>query len=245
MVGLVRSLFSQTLKTNHHLHFAVITGCLRIAKESIFTGLNNFKVRTISDADYSEHFGFTDNEVREMLAYYEIEASYSAIKEWYDGYHFGHANVYCPWDVLNQCDKLRVSKDAPMEAYWENSSSNAIVKDIIEDSTASTRNQIEALISGDYIEKELRPELTYTDLDNENQDIRQTYLWSVLFATGYLTAIEKTDNGLYKLIIPNREVREIYTDKIRSWFHTKQEIHTYGIACYKKTCKIIHKKSAG
>ena len=143
------------------------------------------------------------------------------IKEWYDGYHFGHANVYCPWDVLNQCDKLRVSKDAPMEAYWENSSSNAIVKDIIEDSTASTRNQIEALISGDYIEKELRPELTYTDLDNENQDIRQTYLWSVLFATGYLTAIEKTDNGLYKLIIPNREVREIYTDKIRSWFHTK------------------------
>lgn len=221
MVSLIRSLFSQTLKTNHHLHFAVITGCLRIAKESIFTGLNNFKVRTISDVRYAEYFGFTVDEVKSLLSYYELDEKFDIMKEWYDGYHFGNIDIYCPWDVLNQCDKFLESKDASMEAHWENSSSNAIIKDIIENSTASTKNQIEALISGECIEKELRLELTYTDLDNENQDIRQTYLWSVLFATGYLTAIEKTDDGLYKLVIPNREVCGIYTDKIRSWFHTK------------------------
>lgn len=221
MVSLIRSLFSQALKTNRHLQFAVITGCLRIAKESIFTGFNNFKVRTISDTDYAEHFGFTDNEVRSLLAYYEIEDAYDTIKEWYNGYHFGGTNIYCPWDVLNQCDKLRVSKDAPMEAYWENSSSNAIVKDIIVNSTATTRNQIEALISGESIEKKLIPELTYTDLDNEDQETRQTYLWSILFATGYLTDVRKPENRLHHLTIPNREILGIYTEKIRSWFQSK------------------------
>lgn len=221
MVSLVRSLFSQALKTNRHLQFAVITGCLRIAKESIFTGFNNFKVRTISDTDYAEHFGFTDNEVRSLLAYYEIEDSYDTIKEWYNGYHFGGTNIYCPRDVLNQCDKLRVAKDAPMEAYWENSSSNAIVKDIIVNSTATTRNQIETLISGESIEKKLIPELTYTDLDNEDQETRQTYLWSILFATGYLTDVRKPENRLHQLTIPNREILGIYTDKIRSWFQSK------------------------
>ncbi len=221
MVSLIRSLFSQALKTNRHLLFAVVTGCLRIAKESIFTGLNNFKVRTISDTDYAGHFGFTDNEVRSLLAYYEIEDAYDDIKEWYDGYHFGETNLYCPWDVLNQCDKLRVSGDAPMEAYWENSSSNVIVKDIIANSTATTRNQIEALISGESIEKVLIPELTYTDLENEDQEVRQTYLWSILFATGYLTDVQKPENRLHRLMIPNREILGIYTDKIRSWFHTK------------------------
>ena len=221
MVSLIRSLFSQVLKTNPHLQFAVITGCLRIAKESIFTGLNNFKVRTISDTDFAEYFGFTDHEVREMLSYYEVEEAYDAIKEWYDGYRFGQVNVYCPWDVLNQCDKLRTSKDAPMEAYWENSSSNSIVKDIIENATATAKDQIEALISGESVERELRPELTYTDLDHEDQDIRQTYLWSILFATGYLTDADKPDEKLHRLVIPNREVREIYTNKIRSWFNRK------------------------
>lgn len=221
MVSLVRSLFSQALKTNRHLQFAVITGCLRIAKESIFTGFNNFKVRTISDTDYAEHFGFTDNEARSLLAYYEIEDSYDTIKEWYNGYHFGGTNIYCPRDVLNQCDKLRVAKDAPMEAYWENSSSNAIVKDIIVNSTATTRNQIETLISGESIEKKLIPELTYTDLDNEDQETRQTYLWSILFATGYLTDVRKPENRLHQLTIPNREILGIYTDKIRSWFQSK------------------------
>lgn len=242
MVSLIRSLFSQVLKTNPHLQFAVITGCLRIAKESIFTGLNNFKVRTISDTDFAEYFGFTDHEVREMLSYYEVEEAYDAIKEWYDGYRFGQVNVYCPWDVLNQCDKLRTSKDAPMEAYWENSSSNSIVKDIIENATATAKDQIEALISGESVERELRPELTYTDLDHEDQDIRQTYLWSILFATGYLTDADKPDEKLHRLVIPNREVREIYTNKIRSWFNRKIISRT---ARWNSFCTAIKSGNAG
>lgn len=217
MVSLIRALFSQVLKTNKSMLFAVVTGCLRIAKESIFTGLNNFKVRTISDVDYAEYFGFTDAEVMAMLQYYGIESTYDMIKEWYDGYHFGSIDVYCPWDVINQCDKFRVDINAPMEAHWGNSSSNAIVQDILENATATTKDQIEALISGESIEKALIPELTYTDLDSKDNDIRQTYLWSVLFATGYLTEIGSSKNGLHKLVIPNREVRGIYEKKIKSW----------------------------
>lgn len=162
MVRLIRSLFSQVFKTNPNIYFAVITGCLRIAKESIFTGLNNFKVRTISDIDFAEYFGFTDNEVRDMLSYYGLEDSFNEIKEWYNGYHFGDKDVYCPWDVVNQCDKLRAWKEAPMEAHWENSSSNAIVQEILENATETTKSQIEALISGEAVEKVLIPELTYT-----------------------------------------------------------------------------------
>ncbi|HBA49866.1 MAG TPA: hypothetical protein DCZ91_19145, partial [Lachnospiraceae bacterium] len=221
MVNLIRALFSQTLKTNPNLHFAVITGCLRIAKESIFTGLNNFKVRTISDMDFAEHFGFTDKEVRDMLSYYGIKDSFGEIKEWYDGYHFGDVDIYCPWDVLNQCDKLRVSADAPMEAHWENSSSNAIVRDILATATETTKNQIEALISGEAVEKVLIPELTYTDLGNEDEEIRQTYLWSVLLATGYLTDAGKPEGQLHKLMIPNREVKRIYENRILSWFRVR------------------------
>ncbi len=221
MVRLIRSLFSQVFKTNPNMYFAVITGCLRIAKESIFTGLNNFKVRTISDIDFAEYFGFTDHEVKEMLSYYGLEDSFAQIKEWYDGYHFGNEEVYCPWDVINQCDKLRVWKDAPMEAHWENSSSNAIVQDILVNATETTKSQIESLISGETVEKVLIPELTYTDLDNEDDEIRQTYLWSVLFATGYLTDAGKPENGVHKLAIPNREVLGIYEKRIRSWFKMK------------------------
>lgn len=221
MVSLIRSLFSQALKTNENLYFSVITGCLRIAKESIFTGLNNFKVRTISDIDFAEYFGFTDHEVRDMLSYYGVEDSFDEIKAWYDGYHFGHTDVYCPWDVINQCDKLREWADAPMEAHWENSSSNAIVQDILENATETTKSQIEALISGEAVEKILIPELTYTDLDSEDQELRQTYLWSVLFATGYLTEAGKSEKGIHKLVIPNREVLGIYEKRIRSWFKMK------------------------
>ena len=141
-------MFSEALKSNRNLEFAVITGCLRIAKESIFTGLNNFKVRTISDMDCAEYFGFTDNEVIKMLEYYGAKERYPDFKEWYDGYHFGSVDVYCPWDVLNQCDKLRTKKDAGMEAHWENSSSNAIIQDIIENATETTKMEIEELISG-------------------------------------------------------------------------------------------------
>lgn len=221
MVQLIRSVFSQVLKKNPYLYFAVITGCLRIAKESIFTGLNNFKVRTIADLSFAEYFGFTDDEVQKMLRYYELEDKFKQMKEWYDGYHFGQTNIYCPWDILNQCDKFLESKDAQMESHWANSSSNAIIQDILENATNTTKNQIEVLISGEYIEKELIPELTYTDLDSKDAEIRQTYLWSVLFATGYLTATDRLENGMYKLVIPNHEILEIYKRKIRSWFKVK------------------------
>lgn len=218
MVQLIRSVFSQVLKTNNSLYFAVITGCLRIAKESIFTGLNNFKVRTISDILYAEYFGFTDNEVQKMLCYYGLEEKYDQMKEWYDGYHFGNVDVYCPWDILNQCDKFLESKDALMESHWENSSSNIIIQNILETASNTTRDQIEALISGEYVEKSLVPELTYTDLNSGDAEIRQTYLWSVLFATGYLTTIDRLENGYYKLAIPNQEILGIYEKKILSWF---------------------------
>ena len=163
MIQLIRSLFSQALKTNVNLYFAVITGCLQIAKESIFTGLNNFKVRSVSNTDYAEYFGFTDMEVKEMLRYYGAEKFFPAMKEWYDGYHFGNVDVYCPWDVISQCDMLRVSKDAAMEPHWANSSSNAIIQDILKNAAESTKAEIEMLISGECIEKEIIPELTYTD----------------------------------------------------------------------------------
>ena len=221
MVRLIRSLFSQALKTNEHLEFAVITGCLRIAKESIFTGLNNFMVHSISDIDFAEYFGFTDSEVRDILKYYGVENRFEDIKEWYDGYYFGHVDVYCPWDVLNQCYRLCTNADAKMDSHWENSSSNAIIQDMIEDATETTKAEIEALISGEYVEKLLVPELTYTDLDSRDVEIRQTYLWSVLFATGYLTVAGETGGGYHRLAIPNQEVLGIYQKKIRSWFKVK------------------------
>lgn len=221
MVNLLRSLFSQVLKTNENMYFAVITGCLRIAKESIFTGLNNFKVRTISDVRYAEYFGFTANEVKELLRYYDLEDKFEILKEWYDGYHFGEVDIYCPWDVINQCDKFLESRNAPMESHWENSSSNSIVQDILSTATETTKSQIEALISGESIEKILVPELTYTDLESNDEDLRQTYLWSVLFTTGYLTDAAPPENEVHKLIIPNREILRLYEKRIRSWFRIK------------------------
>ncbi len=221
MVRLIRSLFSQVFKTNPHLYFAVITGCLRIAKESIFTGLNNFKVQTISDIRFAEYFGFTTDEVKDLLRYYGMEEKFDLFKEWYDGYRFGQTDIYCPWDVINQCDKFLESEKAPMEAHWENSSSNIIVQYILSAATETTKNQIESLISGEAVEKVLIPELTYSDLDSEDEDLRQTYLWSVLFATGYLTDASTPKNGVHKLVIPNREVLLIYEKQVRSWFKNK------------------------
>ncbi len=221
MVMVIRSLFSQVLKTNKNLYFAVITGCLRIARESIFTGLNNFKVRTISDVRYAEYFGFTTDEVMNLLSYYEMKDKFESFKEWYDGYHFGDVDIYCPWDVINQCDKFLESRNASMEPHWENSSSNAIVQDIIETATEKTKSQMEELISGKAVEMPLIPELTYTDLKSKDETVRQTYLWSVLFATGYLTDACKPEKGLHKLVIPNREVLGIYEKRIRSWFRVK------------------------
>lgn len=236
MANLIRSLFSQLLKTNPNMYFAVITGCLRISRESIFTGLNHFKIRTISDVDCAEYFGFTDSEVREMLEYYGVEDRYSDVKEWYDGYRFGTSDVYCPWDVVNQCDKFRVKKDAEMESHWENSSSNVIVQDIIENATQTTKAEIEALISGECVEKVLIPELTYTDLDSKDADIRQTYLWSVLFASGYLTDAGEPENGRQRLVIPNREVLGIYEKKIRSWFQVRSTENT---ADWRRFCESV------
>lgn len=241
MVSLIRSLFSQLLKTNPNMSFAVITGCLRIARESIFTGLNHFKIRTISDVDCAEYFGFTDSEVREMLEYYEVEDRFSDVKEWYDGYRFGKSDVYCPWDVINQCDKFRINKDAEMESHWENSSSNVIVQDIIENATETTKTEIEALISGECVEKALIPELTYTDLDSKDVDIRQTYLWSVLFASGYLTDAREPENGRHRLVIPNREVLGIYEKKIHSWFKVRSTENTAG---WKRFCESIRNGDA-
>lgn len=237
MVKLMRLILSQALKTNENLDFAVLTGCLRIARESIFTGLNNFNVFSVSDSDCAEYFGFTDGEVKEMLQYYGVEERFPDMKDWYDGYHFGNANVYCPWDVIVQCRKLRKSKDAPMESHWENSSSNSIIRDILENATEVTKMEIEALISGETVEKEIIPELTYTDLDNKNVTIRQTYLWSVLYATGYLTDAGKPEGGRHRLMIPNKEIHRIYENKIRTWFEDQVTGDTKRWECFCKAVK--------
>ncbi len=226
MVSLIRSIFSQALKTNENLEFAVITGCLQIAKESIFTGLNNFKIRTVSDVRFAKYFGFTDLEVKALLDYYNLGEKFGLFKEWYDGYRFGNTHVYCPWDVLNQCDKFCESKNARMESHWENSSSNHIVKDILEHSNETTRAEIEALISGECVEKPLISGLTYQDFDSREPQKRQTYLWSILFSTGYLTDAGEPAGKVHKLVIPNREILEIYEDRIHAWFETRAVSNT-------------------
>ena len=218
MVDYIRTLFGQALKTNSSLYFAVLTGCLRISKESIFTGLNNFNVYTVKDVQYNEYFGFTDADVRNMLACYGFTDKYDIVKEWYDGYRFGSLGIYCPWDVLNQCDKFCESRSARMESHWENSSSNRIVKEILEHSNETTRAEIEALISGEYVEKSLISGLTYSDFENEEPQKRQTHLWSILFATGYLTDAVRPAGKIHRLVIPNREIRGIYEERILSWF---------------------------
>lgn len=213
MVTLVRGLFGNALKTNEFLKFAVLTGCLRISKESIFTGLNNFKVLSITDPRFDEKFGFTEAEVKQILADYQLEDHLPEIKEWYDGYRFGDADVYCPWDVINYVDLLRYDAKARPQAYWINTSGNALVKIFIDKSDKSTRNELERLVNGEAIEKHLRLDLTYDEIDKSIEN-----LWSVLFTTGYLTQAGMTEDGAYKLVIPNREVREVYKLQIQDWF---------------------------
>ena len=205
MVALIRGLFGQALKTNEYLQFAVLTGCLRVAKESIFTGLNNFKVLSIIDPRFDEHFGFTDAEVKRLLADYGLESHFDEIKEWYDGYRFGDVDVYCPWDVINHVDLLRAKPDARPQAYWINTSGNDLVKDFVDEADATTQDEIERLVAGETIEKKVRLELTYPEVRESIDN-----LWSVLFTTGYLTYTEQTEDGSYRLKIPNREVREVY-----------------------------------
>lgn len=213
MVALIRGLFGQALKTNDFLQFAVLTGCLRISKESIFTGLNNFEVLSILNTQYDESFGFTDAEVQEILRYYNLSDHYAEVKEWYDGYRFGNADIYCPWDVIRYCKSLCADAKALPEDFWSNSSGNAIVRRFIDKADAQTKNEIERLIAGECIEKEVSQELTYDELDTTIEN-----LWSVLFTTGYLTQKGRNESGKYLLTIPNKEVRNLFTKKIREWF---------------------------
>ena len=213
MVSLIRGLFGQALKTNDYLQFAILTGCLRISKESIFTGLNNFKVLSIMDARFDEQFGFTDSEVEELLAAYNLDSHFTEIKEWYDGYHFGNADVYCPWDVINYVDLLRFEPTAKPQDFWSNSSGNALVRSFIDKADVQTKDEIERLIADEYIEKEISQELTYDEIDKSIAN-----LWSVLFTTGYLTKQGVTDDGKVRLSIPNREIKNLFIKKIREWF---------------------------
>lgn len=213
MVSLIRMMFGKALKSNDALAFAVLTGCLRVSKESIFTGLNNFKILSITDTRFDEQFGFTDLEVRKLLSEYHLEERFSEVKEWYDGYRFGKADVYCPWDVVNFVDRAKDDPDAKPEAYWINTSGNDLVKRFIDKANKTTKSEIERLIHGEAIEKELRLDLTYEEIDQSIEN-----LWSVLFTTGYLTQLGRTEGGAYRLVIPNREVREVFRLQINEWF---------------------------
>lgn len=213
MVALIRALFGRALKTNEALAFAVLTGCLRVSKESIFTGLNNFKILSITDSRFDEQFGFTDKEVQKLLADYHLEARFLETKEWYNGYRFGNVDVYCPWDVINHIDRIKDDPNARPEAYWINTSGNDLVKRFVDKANRTTRNEIEQLIAGNAIEKMLRLDLTYDEIDNSIEN-----LWSVLFTTGYLTQTGMTEDGAYRLVIPNREIREGFKLQIQEWF---------------------------
>ena len=216
MVSLIRGLFGQALKTNEFLQFAVLTGCLRVSKESIFTGLNNFKILSITDARFDEHFGFTEAEVNQLLTDYQLEEHLAETKEWYDGYRFGNANIYCPWDVISYVDHISADPHAEPEAFWINTSGNDLVKRFIDKADKTTQNEIERLIAGEAIEKKVRLDLTYHELDSSIDN-----LWSVLFTTGYLTKTGRAINGVYKLVIPNREVREVFILQIQEWFRER------------------------
>ena len=214
MMLLIRNLFEQALKTNDSLYFAVLTGCLRVAKESIFTGLNNPKILSITTVRFDEYFGFTDAEVREMLKYYGLEDRYDTVKEWYDGYRFGNVDVYCPWDVISYVDDLTDDPDIPPKDYWSNTSSNDVVRHFIEKiGDGLTKSEIEMLAAGETVTREIHEELTYNRLYDSIDNI-----WSVLFMTGYLTQRGKPDGNGIRLTIPNREIRKIFTGQIMEMF---------------------------
>ena len=218
MVSLIRGLFGRALKTNEFLQFAVLTGCLRVSKESIFTGLNNFEINSIVDIAHDEQFGFTDDEVRKLLTDYDRAERYPDVKEWYDGYHFGNTDIYCPWDVINFAKKLVFDTSARPSTFWINSSGNDMVKRFVDKADQTTRDEIEKLVAGGFVEKQLRLDLTYDEIDNTIDN-----LWSVLFTTGYLTMagevrLPDSESYAYKLVIPNKEVREVFVLQIQEWF---------------------------
>ena len=215
MVTLIRNMLGNVLKTNENLYFAVLTGCLRISKESIFTGLNNLKVHTISDVRYDEYFGFTDADMDEMLDFYGLSSYRNVMREWYDGYLFGNVRVYCPWDVINYCDELLANPKARPRNYWANTSGNGMVQLFIGKADKNTKNEIERLLGGESILKQVKEELTYPELDDSINN-----LWSVLYATGYLTGrnSETVNEDMVELAIPNREIRKLFVDLVKDWF---------------------------
>lgn len=213
MVELMGGLFGQALKTNDSLYLAVLTGCLRISKESIFTGMNNFNVYTVKDMQYNQYFGFTDAEVTEMLEYYSFMERSDVIKEWYDGYHFSGLDIYCPWDVISYCHALKMNFSIMPQNYWVNTSSNDIIRKFISKAKSVTKSEIELLIDGGSVKKKIRQELTYRDLDTNIDN-----LWSLLFTTGYLTQSGEDNGGLTELVIPNKEIRWIFVEQIQEWF---------------------------
>lgn len=229
MVRLIRGIFGSALKTNHNLYFAVLTGCLRVAKESIFTGVNNFNTFTITDVDFDEYFGFTDAEVKEMLEEYQLGSSYEDVREWYDGYRFGNVDVYCPWDVICYVNKRRTDPALQPQNYWLNTSGNEVVRHFIEAlGDGVTKTEMERLIGGEIVQKEIHEEMTYHDLYVDMGNV-----WSVLFMTGYLTQRGRADGNLYNLVIPNREIRNIFTEQIMKMFQeqAEQDGETLGRFC--------------
>ncbi|MEE5994909.1 MAG: AAA family ATPase, partial [Oscillospiraceae bacterium] len=213
MVNFIRSLFHAALKTNDSLEFGVLTGCLRISKESIFTGMNNLKVYSISDVAFSDYFGFTDAEVQKMLKTYELEQYHDTVKQWYDGYHFGKTEMYCPWDITNYCYDVLQNPDAQPKAYWLNTSGNDIVRQFISSATATMKDDIEQLMAGKSVRKVINQELTYRELNDSSEN-----LWSMLYMTGYLTMCGIPDRNVFELQLPNLEVREIFSTQIYKWF---------------------------
>ena len=237
MISLIRSLLGEALKTNSSLKLAVLTGCLRISKESIFTGLNNLKVRSVTDVRFDEYFGFTDMEVKTLLQYYGYPDSYDVAKKWYDGYHFGNVDVYCPWDVLNYCDSLLDDKEAQPENYWINTSSNDAVKRFIQESANyTTKREIESLIAGEVITKEIHQELTYPEIYQTIDNI-----WSLLFTTGYLTQRGKAEGRQMKLAIPNLEIRDIFVTQIMEFFRENVREDGDTLNCF---CDALKNKDA-
>ena len=227
MVSLIRNLLGNALKSNDSLYFAVLTGCLRISKESIFTGLNNPKVHTISDVRYDEFFGFTTADVDELLEFYGLSSYKDVIRDWYDGYRFGDTDVYCPWDVINYCDELLADPGAEPENYWANTSGNDLVRRLLKKANQTTRNDVEYLINGETITKTIRQELTYREVENSIDNI-----WSVLYSTGYLTCRRKLSGKRMDLTLPNREIRELFIDLVKDWFEETTQADSVRINCF-------------
>ena len=213
MVSLIRNLLGNALKTNDSLYFAVLTGCLRISKESIFTGLNNLNVMTVSDPYFCDGFGFTEDEVTELLNYYGLEEFHDTVRDWYDGYQFGNISVYCPWDVIKYAQILLKDKEAEPENYWANTSGNDLIRRLLKKANQSTKNDVERLINGETITKTIRQELTYREAEDSIDNI-----WSVLYSTGYLTCRRRMPGKKMELTLPNREVRELFIELVKDWF---------------------------